>query len=133
MRVLVPKEIKSGEKRVALVPDIISKLTRAGLTVAIESGAGTDSQATDSEFQAAGAEIIATANMQNELGKADVVASVQPLTPNQFKSLKKVQSQFHSYHQQLRLIQLMLLRAPVLLHFRWRWFREFHARNLWMH
>ena len=75
MRVLVPKEIKSGEKRVALVPDIISKLTRAGLTVAIESGAGTDSQATDSEFQAAGAEIIATSNIQSELGKADVVAS----------------------------------------------------------
>ena len=75
MRVLVPKELKSGEKRVALVPDIISKLTRAGLTVAIESGAGTDSQATDSEFQAAGAEIIATSNIQSELGKADVVAS----------------------------------------------------------
>ncbi|NBY31176.1 MAG: NAD(P)(+) transhydrogenase (Re/Si-specific) subunit alpha, partial [Actinobacteria bacterium] len=89
MRVLVPKEIKSGEKRVALVPDIISKLTRAGLTVAIESGAGTDSQATDSEFQAAGAEIIATSNIQSELGKADVVASVQPLTPDQFKSVKK--------------------------------------------
>ena len=89
MRVLVPKELKSGEKRVALVPDIISKLTRAGLTVAIESGAGTDSQATDSEFQAAGAEIIATSNIQSELGKADVVASVQPLTPDQFKSVKK--------------------------------------------
>ncbi len=89
MRVFVPKELKSGEKRVALVPDIISKLTRAGLTVAIESGAGTNSQATDSEFQAAGAEIIATANIQSELGKADVVASVQPLTPDQFKSVKK--------------------------------------------
>ncbi|MSX85444.1 MAG: NAD(P)(+) transhydrogenase (Re/Si-specific) subunit alpha, partial [Actinobacteria bacterium] len=84
MRVFVPKELKSGEKRVALVPDIISKLTRAGLTVAIESGAGINSQATDSEFQAAGAEIIATANIQSELGKADVVASVQPLTPDQF-------------------------------------------------
>ncbi len=89
MRVFVPKELKSGEKRVALVPDIISKLTRAGLTVAIESGAGINSQATDSEFQAAGAEIIATANIQSELGKADVVASVQPLTPDQFKSIKK--------------------------------------------
>lgn len=89
MRVIVPKEIKSGEKRVALVPDIISKLTRAGLTVAVESGAGTDSQATDSEFLAAGAEIIDTVNIQSEFGKADVVVSVQPLTPAQFKSIKK--------------------------------------------
>ena len=35
MRIAVPKEIKSGEKRVALVPDIISKLTKAGLEVVI--------------------------------------------------------------------------------------------------
>ena len=39
MRVLVPAETKAGEKRVALVPDIISKLTRAGLKVVVESGA----------------------------------------------------------------------------------------------
>ena len=35
MRISVPKEIKSGEKRVALVPDIISKLTKAGLEVVL--------------------------------------------------------------------------------------------------
>ena len=33
MLIAVPKEIKPGEKRVALVPDIISKLTKAGLNV----------------------------------------------------------------------------------------------------
>ena len=40
MRVVVPAESKAGEKRVALLPDIISKLTKAGLSVSIESGAG---------------------------------------------------------------------------------------------
>jgi len=30
MRIAVPKEIREGEKRVALVPDIINKLTRLG-------------------------------------------------------------------------------------------------------
>ena len=40
MRIAVPKETKQGEKRVALVPDIISKLTKAGLEVVIESKAG---------------------------------------------------------------------------------------------
>ena len=49
MRVAVPKEIKAGEKRVALVPDIINKLTRLGLHVNIESGAGSHSQATDAD------------------------------------------------------------------------------------
>ena len=36
MLIAVPREIKPGEKRVALVPDIISKLTKAGLSVVIE-------------------------------------------------------------------------------------------------
>ena len=57
MRVAVPKEIKAGEKRVALVPDVINKLTRLGLDVVIEAGAGTHSQATDADFAAAGATV----------------------------------------------------------------------------
>ena len=36
MRIAVAKEIRAGEARVALVPDIISKLTKAGLEVVIE-------------------------------------------------------------------------------------------------
>ncbi|NDG09882.1 MAG: NAD(P)(+) transhydrogenase (Re/Si-specific) subunit alpha, partial [Actinobacteria bacterium] len=40
MKIFVPKESRAGEIRVALVPDVISKLTRAGFEVAIESGAG---------------------------------------------------------------------------------------------
>ncbi|NBN99518.1 MAG: hypothetical protein EBV19_09830, partial [Flavobacteriia bacterium] len=41
----------------ALLPDIISKLTRAGLTVAIESGAGIHAGAGDEAFTIAGAEV----------------------------------------------------------------------------
>ncbi len=89
MRVIVPAEIKDGEKRVALVPDIISKLTRAGLTVGIESGAGTHSQAHDNEFAAAGAEIISRSDFPAALATADVALSVQPLIPEQMKKLKK--------------------------------------------
>jgi len=89
MRILVPAETKAGEKRVALVPDIISKLTRAGLTVAVQSGAGIHSQAPDNDFQGAGAEIVASANLDGELAKADVVASVQPLSPEMMKKLKR--------------------------------------------
>jgi NAD(P) transhydrogenase subunit alpha len=85
MRIAVPKEIKDGEKRVALVPDIISKLTKAGLEVVIESGAGVNAQASDQEFKNAGAEV----KSGDVLTGADVVLTVQPLAPAQMKSLKK--------------------------------------------
>ena len=85
MRVAVPKEIKEGEKRVALVPDVINKLTRLGLDVVIEAGAGTHSQATDADFTTAGA----TVKQGDVLADADVVLSVQPLTAQQMATLKK--------------------------------------------
>jgi len=50
MRVVVPAEGKAGEKRVALLPDIISKLTKAGLSVSIESGAGIHAGASDESY-----------------------------------------------------------------------------------
>ena len=85
MKVCVPREIKEGEKRVALVPDVISKLTKLGYQVEIESGAGLTSQASDSAYTAAGA----TVTSGDVLASADIVLSVQPLTPAQMKSLKK--------------------------------------------
>ena len=85
MLVAVPKEIRDGEKRVALVPDIINKLTRLGLEVAIESGAGVDAQASDNAYRAAGAQVVAG----DVLKSADVVLSVTALTPAQIATLKK--------------------------------------------
>ena len=85
MRVAVAKEIRAGEKRVALVPDIISKLTKAGLEVVIESHAGLASEYSDKQFTDAGAQV----KNGDVLVNADVVLSVQPLTPAQIKTLKK--------------------------------------------
>ena len=85
MRVAVPLERREGEKRVALVPDIINKLTRLGYEVSIESGAGENSQGADASYQAAGANIV----KGDVLANADVVLSVQPLTPTQMATLKK--------------------------------------------
>ena len=85
MRIAVPKEIKSGEKRVALVPDIISKLTKAGLEVVIETGAGVAAQYSDKQFSDAGAQV----KSSDVIAGADVVLSVQPLNPAQMKTLKK--------------------------------------------
>ncbi len=85
MRIAVPKESKSGELRVALVPDIISKLTKAGLEVVIESNAGLAAEYSDKQFSDAGAEV----KSGDVLAGSDVVLSVQPLTANQMKTLKK--------------------------------------------
>ncbi len=85
MRVAVPREIRDGEKRVALVPDIINKLIKLGYDVVIESGAGVHAQATDDLFTAAGA----TVKSGNVISDADVVLSVTSLTPAQISSLKK--------------------------------------------
>jgi NAD(P) transhydrogenase subunit alpha len=84
MRVAVPREVREGEKRVALVPDVISKLTKLGYEVAIESGAGVHSQASDNLYRSAGASVV----NGDVLAGADVVLSVQPLNPTQMKSLK---------------------------------------------
>jgi H+-translocating NAD(P) transhydrogenase subunit alpha len=85
MLIAVPKEIRDGELRVALVPDIINKLTRLGLDVAIESGAGIGAQASDDAYRAAGAQVISG----DVLKSADVVLSVTALTPAQIATLKK--------------------------------------------
>jgi NAD(P) transhydrogenase subunit alpha len=85
MRIAVPREIRDGEKRVALVPDVINKLTRLGYEVVIESGAGNHAQATDDLYIAAGA----TVKNGNVISDADVVLSVTSLTPTQIGSLKK--------------------------------------------
>ncbi len=85
MLIAVPKEIREGEKRVALVPDVINKLTRLGFDVLIESGAGLHSQASDAEYAAAGAQV----ENGDVLKSADVVLSVQPLTVAQMATLKK--------------------------------------------
>ena len=85
MRVAVPLERKEGEKRVALVPDIINKLTRLGYEVVIESGAGDNSQGTDAAYSAVGASVV----KGDVIASADIVLSVQPLTPAQMATLKK--------------------------------------------
>ena len=88
MRVVVPAESKAGEKRVALLPDIISKLTKAGLSVSIESGAGIHAGASDESYREIGASIFSSTDQRKELASADVILSVQPLSPDQASTIK---------------------------------------------
>ena len=55
MKVGVPKESAAGERRVALVPDIVAKLVASGIEVVVEPGAGVAASFTDEAFKEAGA------------------------------------------------------------------------------
>ena len=57
----VPRETKTAEHRVALTPDGVRELERAGVQVVVERGAGHDSSIRDAEYEAAGATVVDTA------------------------------------------------------------------------
>jgi NAD(P) transhydrogenase subunit alpha len=59
-RIGVPKEIFPGEKRVATVPDAVTKLVKLGFAVVIEQGAGDLADLSDAAYVEAGATISAT-------------------------------------------------------------------------
>ena len=82
MRVAVPHETRSDEFRVALVPESVPKLTKAGLEVAVEPGAGRHADASDDDYRKAGATVVPDAT-----AGADVLLSVQPPTESQVRGL----------------------------------------------
>jgi NAD(P) transhydrogenase subunit alpha len=57
VQLAVPTESRPGERRVALVPDVVKKLVSAGWQVAVQSGAGTEGAFTDAAYGEAGATI----------------------------------------------------------------------------
>jgi NAD(P) transhydrogenase subunit alpha len=57
MKIGVPKETAAGEKRVALVPEVVKKLASAGHLVLVERGAGDGALIPDSAYEEAGAEL----------------------------------------------------------------------------
>ncbi len=83
IRVGVPKEIRAGEQRVALVPDVVKKLNAMGVSVSLASGAGELAGHGDADYAA---DIV-----QDEaalLGGADIVLTVNPLQAQQIEQLK---------------------------------------------
>lgn len=76
MKVAVPREIKPDERRVALAPESVKKLIKAGLSVSVEAGAGLAASFPDEQFREAGAAI--EGDVGALLGGADFVVKVQP-------------------------------------------------------
>jgi NAD(P) transhydrogenase subunit alpha len=84
MRIGVPKETAAGEHRVALVPEVVSKLKAKGLDVVVQAGAGSGALLTDDAFTQAGARVTADAS---EVWSSDLVVVIAPPGAEQIQSL----------------------------------------------
>lgn len=96
MIVGVPREIKSDEYRVALLPVGAEELRRAGHRVLIQSGAGQGSGITDDRYEASGAEIVA--DPAAIWKQADMVIKVKEPMPDEWPLMRAGQVVFTYFH-----------------------------------
>src|ERR1019366_2544955 len=78
MKLIVPRETRDGEKRVALVPESVKKLVKAGISVTIEQDSGAGSFIDDRAYAEAGAAV--ATDLKASLSEADLVLKVNPPT-----------------------------------------------------
>ena len=78
MRLAVPKETAPSERRVALVPDTVRKLTARGIEVLVERGAGDGALIPDAAFTDAGAQVT---DDQAAVWGSDAVVTIAPPAP----------------------------------------------------
>jgi NAD(P) transhydrogenase subunit alpha len=84
MKVSVPKESAAGERRVALVPEVVQRLATDDVQVAVQSGAGEEAHQPDSAYEEAGATVSAEGGFEGE-----VVAKVAPPSAEEIGKLSK--------------------------------------------
>src|SRR2546429_3241171 len=82
MRVGVPKETADGERRVAVVPEVVSRLVPGGFDVLVERGAGEAASFPNDAFEEAGARLVADAY------EADCVVKVQKPSAEEVAQLR---------------------------------------------
>ncbi|WP_293340779.1 Re/Si-specific NAD(P)(+) transhydrogenase subunit alpha [Microcoleus sp. CAWBG58] len=87
MKLAIAKEVEAGERRVALVPDVVARLVKQGVEVWVEAGAGAKSFFSDLAYEEAGARVIAdTATLW---GEADVVVKIGELKESEVHQLRE--------------------------------------------
>lgn len=96
MIVGVPKEVKPGERRVALTPAGAAELVQAGHRVLIETGAGAGSGMHDEEYAAAGATIVPTP--EDVFAEAEMILKVKEPVEQEFDLFRPGQILFTYLH-----------------------------------
>ncbi len=87
MQIAVPAEKWANERRVALIPDSVKKLTRLGLVVKVESGLGIDARFTDEAYSESGAAI--TTDRDELLGESDIILRVRKPETKEVHKIKR--------------------------------------------
>ena len=87
MQISVPAETWQNERRVALIPDSVQRLTKAGFDIALQSGAGAESGYSDDDYEAAGATI--SNDRSSLLSSGDVVLRVRKPDLEEVSQLKE--------------------------------------------
>jgi len=86
MRIGVPKESAAGERRVALVPEIVGKLVPGGFEVLVERGAGDAAAFPDADYEEAGARLV-----DDAWSEADAIVKVQKPSGEEIARLREGQ------------------------------------------
>src|SRR5262245_49426738 len=89
MKVGVARETAPGERRVALVPEELRKLSAAGLDVLVEQGAGDGSLIPDAAYRDGGATVVSTDDLY---AQSDVVLRVQKPSAEEASRLRSGQA-----------------------------------------
>lgn len=87
MLVGIIKETLEGERRIAAVPETISKMVKSGMEVLVETGAGNESFISDAEFEASGAKIGPDA--ASVLSRSDLILKVNKPTVDEINNIKE--------------------------------------------
>jgi NAD(P) transhydrogenase subunit alpha len=102
MKIGIPREIHTGENRVATTPDAAEQLIKLGFSVSIESGAGNNAKFSDDAYREAGVEIID--DTKTLWAAADIILKVRP----------------PELHPDLRIDEIELLKqGQILISFIW--------------
>ncbi len=96
MRIGVPKEIKSNENRIGIVPAGVHALTADGHRVLIEAGGGLGSGITDQEFKDAGAELVPSA--RDLWAKSEMIMKVKEPLPAEYPLCRPDLTVFTYFH-----------------------------------
>jgi alanine dehydrogenase len=96
MTIGVPKEVKTDEYRVAMLPVGVEELTRAGHRVLVQTGAGQGSGLDDENYAAHGAAIVPTA--AEVWSQADLIVKVKEPLPQEWPMLRAGQTVFTYFH-----------------------------------
>jgi alanine dehydrogenase len=96
MIVGVPKEIKTDEYRVAMIPVGVEELTRAGHRVVVQTGAGQGSGISDEDYARHGAEIVTAA--EEVWKRADMIVKVKEPLPKEWPLMRRGQIVFTYFH-----------------------------------